>query len=238
MKKTAFLLSCLLTYTPAFAAPVSVPPSAAAARGVERAFEQTRKLFSIHADVLQNLPKAQFDAAAAAIALVIRAKPSAQAPEFTNIPQSAFPDVLSVQIILDTRANVLASLSRIPGAQQALGSANALTVTQKTGGKYIHTVFIPTDDFYSGRTPEYITARLAVTLAHEIYGHVYHYLQEPELAFAPETSKEKLAYTQSVQFARAVKASRLFSTFSPSLQKEFRSALTAEEALLRRYAGR
>lgn len=211
-------------------------PEQTAARAVEQAFQNTPKLFTVYTNSLRSLPKDQFDAFAGAIALVQLAKPYAQAPDFTDIPQSAFPDVLTVQVIFDTRANISAQLAKIKGSQQALKKANGLTITQQTPNKkYIHTVFIPTDDFTVNHAPYYITARVAVVLAHEIYGHVYHYLQNPKTAFSPENIKEKRAYEQSTAFARGIISSEMFKNFPPQLQTQFRAALKKEEALLRSY---
>lgn len=74
-----------------------------------------------------------------------------------------------------------------------------------------------------------------MVLAHEIYGHVYHYLQNPKTAFSPENIKEKRAYEQSTAFARGIISSEMFKNFPPQLQTQFRAALKKEEALLRSY---
>lgn len=212
-------------------------PAHTAAHAVEQAFQNTPKLFTLHANSLRTLPKDQFEAFASALALVQMAKPYAKAPDFTDIPQAAFPDVLSVQVIFDTRANIMAQLSQVKIAKDVLKKSNGLTITQQTPNKkYIHTVFIPTDDFTVNHPAPYITARVAVVLAHEIYGHVYHYLQDPKLAFAPEQQKEKLAYEQSTAFAKGIVNSIVFQNFPPQLQAQFRSALAREEALLRSYS--
>lgn len=234
MKCVFFLLfTCGAALIPAHAA---FSPAQPAAFAVEQAVQNTPKLFTLHTNSLQTLPQEQFSAVASALALVKMAKPYAQAPDFTDIPQAAFPDVITVQIIFDTRANISAQLAKGKQAQLALKKANGLTVTQQTPDKkYIHTVFIPTDDFTTNHPAHYITARLAVVLAHEIYGHVYHYLQEPKLAFAPEAQKERLAYEQSTAFARGIISSQIFKSFPPQLQNQFRSALAKEETLLRSY---
>ena len=236
MKRVLFLLFiCGAAFIPAHAA---FSPAQTAAFAVEQAVQNTPKLFTLHTNSLQALPKEQFSAVASALALVQLAKPYAQAPDFTDIPQAAFPDVITVQVIFDTRANIAAQLAKSKHPQLAFKKANGLTVTQQTPDKkYIHTVFIPTDDFTTNHSTHYITARVAVVLAHEIYGHVYHYLQEPKLAFAAEAQKEKLAYEQSTAFARGIISSQMFKSFPPQLQEQFRAALAKEETLLRSYTG-
>lgn len=212
-------------------------PSKLAEQAVQQAFQKTRKLFTVHPNSLSSLPKEQFQAIAAAVALVKQANPSPQAPDFTQLPQQAFPETLGVQIIFDTRAHIVAQLARTHIPAQTLKNANGLTVTQKTPDhKYIHTVFIPTDDFTSNPDNAYLTARIAVVLAHEIYGHVYHYLQNPKTAFADEFTKEQRAYKQSTAFARGIVKSAVFKSFPPDLQAQFRAALAKEEALLRSYS--
>lgn len=234
MKKLWILLLLAAWAIPSQAA--SFTPAQLAEQAVQQALQNTRKLFTVHPNSLSSLPKEQFQAIATAVALVKQAKPSASALDFTQIPQQAFPETLSVQIIFDTRANIVAQLQKTHIPAQTLKNANGLTITQKTpAGKYIHTVFIPTDDFTSNPDTAYLTARIAIVLAHEIYGHVYHYLQNPKTAFSSETAKELRAYKQSTAFARAIIQSQLFQTFPKQLQEQFQAALTKEEALLRSY---
>lgn len=160
---------------------------------------------------------------------------------FIRLQAGKYPQV-RVNLVFDTAASLEKQLKANSLDTKTIlrPGLDGLTLLdrQRADGLRVLNVFIITDRVFARAVEQDRgIAQAAVSLAHEIYGHVYPSLEDAMHNDQSEKMQETIAYGQSVSFLKRVIASPLFSKLSTSLQTQFRQALQREQAALLKWSG-